>query len=595
MSVTSVAIQVSLIDLLSRGASVIKNNLLGVARASKETQRSFDKMNVSFKRAALSAVATRQIYLGLKPAVGAAAELQTEMLGTRAELMNSGKDARQLNSEMAAIKKTAFSVQAWTPYDMGQIVAVQKELVKAGANVKDVVGESGAAAATSALAVYEKMDPTQAGKALIGIGTPFKIAADGYMELADNVSRAASASTVGAAEIAETAKYASGPMAALGKSSKEMLALSAVMAQVGITGSMAGTGIKNFFLKAADHKELTNANGSLKTTAEIIGVLREKLKGVGEADRISMLKKAFGEQGMPVALAMLNEEKGSYEEIVKAMESAASLQDKLNLSMKGFSRQLQSLGGTTKSTFAQLYQPALKPLTALIKKTNEFVAGVGKAAIGSESVGKTVSGMSLGALGAGALATIGSGAAGLLYLRKLKKGVGGFKGLLGGAGSTAAGVATGKALQAATGVQPVFVTNWPSGFGIGAGGASNLVGGKTGKYLTSAGGLLKKLPLLAGGKLLAAGAAGYGVGTLLNKGMGWLSGKMTDGKYSGSGWLGSWLYDQMHQKDNIKNDIKINLRVDEYGRVITETNDMNTKAELERGDFFAGPMAGAMM
>jgi|LGVF01.2.fsa_nt_gb hypothetical protein len=46
-----------------------------------------------------------------------------------------------------------------------------------------------------------------------------------------------------------------------------------------------------------------------------------------------------------------------------------------------------------------------------------------------------------------------------------------------------------------------------------------------------------------------AGAGGYAVGWGLNKGMGALSGKMTDGKHKGDGWLGSMIYDATHNKD----------------------------------------------
>jgi len=43
----------------------------------------------------------------------------------------------------------------------------------------------------------------------------------------------------------------------------------------------------------------------------------------------------------------------------------------------------------------------------------------------------------------------------------------------------------------------------------------------------------------------AAGAAGYGIGTLVNKGIG----KITGG---GDGWLGGWLYDKLHGDEMAK-------------------------------------------
>jgi hypothetical protein len=109
------------------------------------------------------------------------------------------------------------------------------------------------------------------------------------------------------------------------------------------------------------------------------------------------------------------------------------------------------------------------------------------------------------------------------------------QGLAGKFGSTAAGVATGKALEEAAGVQPVFVVNMPDGFGgkLGtaeklAGTAGDLVSPKTFSKLKTTLALLGGAPLsalpsfgagamaTAGAAVAGAGAAGYGVGTLLN-------------------------------------------------------------------------------
>lgn len=108
------------------------------------------------------------------------------------------------------------------------------------------------------------------------------------------------------------------------------------------------------------------------------------------------------------------------------------------------------------------------------------------------------------------------------------------KGLAGKFGGVATGVATGKALEEAAGVQPVYVVNMPGDLG-GLGGvdklasaAGELVNPKTfGKIRTTIGLLgasnLSSLPMYgagamatAGAAVTAAGAAGYGVGTLIS-------------------------------------------------------------------------------
>jgi hypothetical protein len=106
--------------------------------------------------------------------------------------------------------------------------------------------------------------------------------------------------------------------------------------------------------------------------------------------------------------------------------------------------------------------------------------------------------------------------------------------VIGKIGGTAAGVATGKVIEAATGVQPVFVTNWPNG-GTGLSDIGKLAAGVAGgagaaqifsKLRTSmailAGTPLRTLPMYgagalgaAGASVAVAGAAGYGAGTLL--------------------------------------------------------------------------------
>lgn len=106
------------------------------------------------------------------------------------------------------------------------------------------------------------------------------------------------------------------------------------------------------------------------------------------------------------------------------------------------------------------------------------------------------------------------------------------KGLAGKFGSTAAGVATGKALEEAAGVQPVFVVNMPDSLGTKPGTAeqlvdtaTDLINPKTANWLkTLLGTSLTALPAMgagamatAGAAVAGAGAAGYGVGTLLNE------------------------------------------------------------------------------
>jgi hypothetical protein len=107
--------------------------------------------------------------------------------------------------------------------------------------------------------------------------------------------------------------------------------------------------------------------------------------------------------------------------------------------------------------------------------------------------------------------------------------------IVGGAGSLGAGVATGKALEAAAGVAPVFITNWPGGGAAGIGDASAaaagaMLGGRAARTFGGwraaaaiiAGTPLKNIATLGAGGVAGAaagvagaGLAGYGIGSAI--------------------------------------------------------------------------------
>ncbi|MDF0377699.1 phage tail tape measure protein [Methylophilus sp. YYY-1] len=118
--------------------------------------------------------------------------------------------------------------------------------------------------------------------------------------------------------------------------------------------------------------------------------------------------------------------------------------------------------------------------------------------------------------------------------------------------------------------------------GKGAGVVAGAAGAATGMRVTAA--LAGGMPLgqflaaggaggaaLAGGGLLAAGAAGYGVGSLLNKGIGWSIGKMTDGNANS---LGSLIYQLTHKEQA---PIKVTVDV-KNGNIVAAVNQENSRS-----------------
>lgn len=149
----------------------------------------------------------------------------------------------------------------------------------------------------------------------------------------------------------------------------------------------------------------------------------------------------------------------------------------------------------------------------------------------------------------------------------------------------------GGVISGALDVQKVFVTNLPGSETVSGGATDVLLGKKIPPTILSRmGGALTSGAAIAGGKIALAGAAGYGIGTGLNKLIGMAVGvnKATDKWYEGGigGYLGDKLYDLLHPEEARllnKNTINMNIRIDEKNRVYTETDNMDTDINLDRG------------
>ncbi len=179
------------------------------------------------------------------------------------------------------------------------------------------------------------------------------------------------------------------------------------------------------------------------------------------------------------------------------------------------------------------------------------------------------------------------------------------------------------------GLIPVYVVNWPAE-GIGSGKDMASKGGKAiekagdmatgaaaaktlqklsamekmktwgGAAWRGAGGLMMKYtPLFLPRQVILPASVGLGAGWALNQGAGALAGLASGGKYHGAGWLGEMIYDSLHREETfknaltgmkppeVKNDIEINLRIDQTGRIFGDTGDLNTdvRINLDRGMF----------
>lgn len=439
------------------------------------------------------------------PGIRAAADLQEALAELKLDLNTS--NAKEELEALGRAQREAERVAGPTKFSAKDVVGIQGSLLKSGVGLNDVLGQGGAAEAVANLATAEKsMGADQASDAVVTMKAVFGLAGNQMTSAADALVRASSASTSSASDLAEALSQA--PSAGRHLAPEEALAALGTIGNAGIKGGAGGTVLKNFLEKGAiaDKKygiDIFDKEGNFKGMVEAAGELRKAMGNKSKQEQEIALNKAFGSEGAPLALALLNQGAGSIEEVLAGMGQARGLADRTAIMAGTTSGQMEALGGTVETALATAFEPALDPLAKASGKLNELLTTLTTKMKNSPDLAKALSGGAIGAIGLGGLlSATGMGRRALNSSQMAK---------FAGFGSEAAGIAKGKAVEAATGIQPVYVTNWPESMGgPGAGGAGGAGAGGAGG--PAGGGLAAKAL-----GVVSAGAVGLQIGTAINE------------------------------------------------------------------------------
>lgn len=334
-----------------------------------------------------------------------------------------------------------------------------------------------------------------------------------------------------------------------------------------------GTGVRFF-----------DADGSRRDALEVLGDIKTRYdKMETDAQRFSFINRAFGKADLDTQRGLKTlldgGSLGQLEQILGEISSASGT----------VSRDLPEAIGNAVDQTARLKGALREAADEFARPVNDALSGAIKWGMDSKENG---------GLGLGGKEMIAGGALGALGLfgaaRYGGKAIQGIAGKMGGLGT---GVATGKALEAAAGVQSVYVVNMPGdlmGSGLPEKAVEKIFNPKVfSKARTTLGLLggssLKALPAMgtgamatAGAMVAGAGAAGYGAGTLISDHI------LTDQGPLGSSW-GAKLSDKIGAavayavspfSQTARDAIAANKRADEVNGTITVKIDQDGRARV---------------
>lgn len=488
------------VDGMSAALQTMTRRLAGMGdagtKAAADINKGLERMASGWKQVASAReLAQRFVAPGLQAAGDQEAALN-RLVASTVRGMPADIEAKLL----AQATGRATEIAGPTKFNQTEIIDLITDQLRAGLSPEDVLAKGGGAEAAAYLAQSEGVDVDTANRAIVTLLSGFGLAGTEAAAAADKLARFSSASSAGAADINEGLKQVKSAKA-LGISVDDTLAVLGVLSNRGLRGETGGTATEAFLrqLTVADQKssalDFYDAQGTFVGLGAAVDQLRTVFGGMTQEQQQVAADKLFGDQGKAVLFELIQRE-GVIDEMKSAADAQRGLAEKIDVTSRGALAAWDAAAGTMTSTLATVFKPLDGPSSSLAQAMNDAAGKVGSWAQDEQNA-KT---LSYGAVGV-------AGAVGALGLLNMARGGGGIlKGLsaMSGLGGVAAGVAEGKALEAATGVAPVFVTNWPASMGgLGGMGAAAAVAGGMGG--------------LSGIAVTSAALSGWGIGTAINE------------------------------------------------------------------------------
>lgn len=313
--------------------------------------------------------------LGLKTA----ANFEKGMSGVRAITGATGNDFTKLRNK-------ALQLGESTSYSASEVTEAMTELSKSGWTTNDVLtGTSGVLDAAAASGENLNTVATIVADTISG----FNMKASESGRVADVLTQAANAGTIGINDLGESFKYV-GPLSrTMGFNIEEVASALTAMSKSGIKGSQAGTSLRTALtnmvkptksMKAAMNElgiEITNQDGSFKSLDEILSIMRNSFSGLTDDQKAYYASIIAGKEGQAGLLSLLNMSQKEYDEISKSMKNAGGVaKETAKIMRDNLMDKLEELGGALETLAIKLGDLVIPWLTKFVEKITDVVRAI---------------------------------------------------------------------------------------------------------------------------------------------------------------------------------------------------------------------------
>lgn len=289
--------------------------------------------------------------------------------------------------EMAALSHQALQLGKDTVFSAGEAAQAQLELAKAGMEVSDVLR---AMPGVLDLAAAGEVDLAYAAKLTASTLNAFGLEAEESTRIADLLAAAANASAADIGDLSLGLQQSGFAFAASNQTVEDLVASLAILTNVGLKGSDAGTALKNAFMQllgpTKKSKELMDelgisvfdASGNMKPLREIIDIFNTQLGSLSQQERLAALDTIFLSDGMKAMIPILDAGTDGFDAMKEAVTQQGAAQEVAQAKMKGLAGAIEYFKGTLDSLMIETSLPWLEQLSQMVRGAADLIAKFGE-------------------------------------------------------------------------------------------------------------------------------------------------------------------------------------------------------------------------
>lgn len=297
----------------------------------------------------------------------------------------SGATGTQLDQ----LTDKALEMGAQTKFSASEAASAMEYMAMAGWKTEDMLnGIEG----IMSLAAASGEDLATTSDIVTDALTAFGLSAQDAGRFSDVLAAASSNANTNVSMLGESFKYVAPVAGSLGYSVEDTAIALGLMANSGIKASQGGTALRaslTRMIKPTDDAaaimnkygiSLTNTDGSMKSLGDVMGMLREKLGVLSEAQQAQVAATLFGQEAMSGMLAIINASEADYNKLTDAIYGSEGAANSMAETMQdNLSGQLTILGSTIEGiaiSFGNILLPMIKKVVEGLQGFASWINGL---------------------------------------------------------------------------------------------------------------------------------------------------------------------------------------------------------------------------